>query len=384
VSVQLNRRVSGDIRLIERFAEEQREHLLTLDAENQARRIVTSEVEAEHVLFFEIGERKTDDVTLIFTTPPTLVNMQTELVYPAYTRLPPRSLESVQQRLLALSGTRITLGFTFSKELETAAITWDDGSNLPLEIVGRYATVSLLHTRARQGTLQVRDKHGFSLDESVALEFEVQVDEKPQVLLPRHLKDDMPMLEPAAKLFGFGVQASDDYGVTRVILRWQKSAVENPSAVVERGEVERLISPPLPRAVVSFEKVFESIDLKPGDRISFQVEAQDNRAPEWQVSLSRQCSFFVYQENLGDLTVRELGFGGQDPLAKERIARSTRATAVKEPEGLRSREAVRNEFEGNVSSGTQAPTVRGEHAQATRDYFRLLSTVKYPETDPKK
>src|SRR5262249_22767536 len=147
-----------------------------------------------------------------------------------------------------------------------------------------------------------------------------------QVLLPRHLKEDMAMLEPAAKLFGFGVQASDDYGVTRVLLRWQKSTVENPTGVVDRGEVERLISPPLPRAVVNFEKVFEGVNLKPGDRISFQVEVRDNRTPGPQTTVSRRCSLFVFQENLGDLTVQELGFGRDDPLSKERIARSTRAT----------------------------------------------------------
>ena len=37
-------------------------------------------------------DRKTEEMTLVFTTPPALVNMQTELVYPSYTRQPPRSL----------------------------------------------------------------------------------------------------------------------------------------------------------------------------------------------------------------------------------------------------------------------------------------------------
>jgi hypothetical protein len=54
---------------------------------------------------------------------------------------------------------------------------------------------------------------------------------------------------------------------------------------------------------------------------------------------------------------------------------------VKEPEGLRTKELVKNEFEANVTSSTQAPTVRGEHGQATRDYFRLLSGVKYQDEE---
>ena len=106
----------------------------------------TSDAETEYRLHFEFGDSRTEDVQLVFTTPPTLVNMQTELSYPAYTRLLPRSLEGMQQRLLGLPGTRMTLGFTFSKELQEAYFTWEgDETRLPLEVVGRYATVNLLH-----------------------------------------------------------------------------------------------------------------------------------------------------------------------------------------------------------------------------------------------
>jgi hypothetical protein len=306
--------------------------------------------------------------------------MQTELVYPSYTRLLPRSLESVQSRLLGLSGTRMTLGFTFSKDLESAVITWDDGQTLPLETVGRYATIGLMHNRARQASLQVRDKDGFTLDAPLVIDFELQTDERPQLFLPRHLKEDMPLLEAAAKQFGFGAQAQDNYGVTRLALKWQKGTVDNTTTILDRGEVERLISPVQPKVVVSFEKVFATMDLKPGDKITFQVEAYDNRAPDRQVTVSRRCSFFVVQEALADLSIKELGFGGGD-FNRQRIAKSTRATAVKEPEGLRTKELVKNEFEANVTSSTQAPTVRGEHGQATRDYFRLLSGVKYQDEE---
>jgi hypothetical protein len=191
----------------------------------------------------------------------------------------------------------------------------------------------------------------------------------------------MPMLEPAAKMFGFGAVAQDDFGITRLVLRWQKSTIDNATAVLERGEVERLISPVQPKVVVSFEKVFAAMNLQPGDKISFTVEAYDNRAPDRQLTVSRRCSFFIHQEGLGGLTIKELGFGSGSEFGQQRIAKSTRATAVREPEGLRTREGVRNEFEAAVTTGTRAPTVRGEHGQATRDYFRLLANVKYPEEE---
>jgi hypothetical protein len=380
ILLQFQQRGPAVVRLVSRIGEETHVVELDVDAEGKARHTVTSDVESEHVLHFEFNDRRTAEATVVFATPPTLVNMQTELVYPPYTRLLPRSLESVQSRLLGLPGTRMTLGFTFSKDLESAIITWDDGQTLPLETVGRYATISLMHNRARQASLQVRDKDGFALDAPLVIDFELQTDERPQLFLPRHLKEDMPLLETAAKQFGFGAQAQDDYGVTRLVLKWQKGTVDNATAILDRGEVERLISPVQPKVVVSFEKVFATMDLKPGDKITFQVEAYDNRAPDRQVTVSRRCSFFVFQEALSDLSIKELGFGGGD-FNRQRIAKSTRATAVKEPEGLRTKELVKNEFEGNVTSSTQAPTVRGEHGQATRDYFRLLSGVKYQDEE---
>ena len=94
---------------------------------------------------FEFGTRQSENMTLTFTCLPKLVNMQTDLVYPSYTRTVPKSLEGPQPRLLALPGTRMVLGFAFSKDIEEAGIDWGDG-NPPqrLDVTGRFATVELV------------------------------------------------------------------------------------------------------------------------------------------------------------------------------------------------------------------------------------------------
>ena len=373
------------VRLVRRLGEETDSVELPLDASGRASRMVAGNVESEMVFHFEFGRRQSEDVTLVFTTPPALVNMQTELIYPAYTRVMPRSLEGVQQRLTGLPGTRMLLGFTFSKEIEGAELRWvgEDASPLRLETSGRFATVELLHQRQRRAGLQVVDRYGFSLEFPLVIDFELLEDEKPQLFLPRHLKEDMPMMEKTARLFGFGVQAQDDYGVTRVVLKWQKATVDSPNSIQDRGEVERIISPVQRKVAVNFEKIIATMPLQTGDKISFQVEAYDNLSPgKPQVTVSRRFSLFVYQDALGGLTIKELGFGGDSEMIAERIPKSQRATSVKAPEGLRSKEGVRNEFEANVVAGTEPPAVRGEYAPATRDYFRLLSTVKYSDETP--
>ena len=385
LGIQFPRAHYETVRLVRGSGDEVDALDLPLDESGRASRTIVSSVEAEMVFHFEFGGRQSEDVTLVFTTPPALVNMQTELIYPAYTRVMPRSLEGVQQRLVGLPGTRMVLGFTFSKEIEEAELRWvgEDASPLRLETSGRFATVELLHQRQRRAGLQVVDRYGFSLEFPLVIDFDLLEDEKPQLFLPRHLKEDMPMMEKTAKLFGFGVQAQDDYGVTRVVLKWQKAAVDSPNSVQDRGEIERIISPVQRKVAVHFEKIFAAMPLGTGDKISFQVEAYDNLSPgKPQVTVSRRCSLFIYQDALGGLTIKELGFGGDSEMMAERIPKSQRATSVKAPEGLRSKEAVRNEFEANIVAGTEPPAVRGEYAPATRDYFRLLSTVKYPDENP--
>ena len=229
-----------------------------VDENGVARYSFTSPVEATVAVQFGFGSRQTKPIECIFTTAPSLVNMQTEIVPPNYTGQLPRSLEGVQQRLLGLPGTRMTLGFTFSKELESALITWDDGQKLPLETVGRFASVGLVHQQARQARLQVRDIHGLELDDPVLIDFELQVDEKPQLFVPKHLKEDLPLLAADVGTFGFGVRAQDDYGVTRCLLKWQKSTVDSPATIVDQGEVERLVSPSQRNVVINFEKTFEA------------------------------------------------------------------------------------------------------------------------------
>jgi hypothetical protein len=379
VRLQLNRSVPQAIVLVSQRGEEEPERIpLKLDEDDAATFDLTSEREAEYKLKFEFGERETDSLAMIFTTPPTLVNMETEIVPPGYTRLMPRTLEGIQQRLLGLPGTGMTLGFTFSKDLESATITWDDGEVLPLEVLGRFASIGFLHNRERRGVLTAKGIYGYAMDDPIDVQFDLQNDEKPRLFVPKHLKDDMPLLPENVASFGFGVRAQDDYGITRCTLVWQKSTVDNPTNTIDRGELERVISPAQPTVTVSFDKAFAGQTLQPGDKITFWVEATDNRAPKKlnQTTSSRRFSLFVFQEDLGGLTIKQLGFDKLNA-GKGRIAKSRRATTVKSPEGLRNTEKVKNDFQGAVASSTRAPNVRGEFSQATREYFKLLSGVSY-------
>src|SRR5262249_44748174 len=151
-------------------------------------------------------------------------------------------------------------------------------------------------------------------------------------------------------------------GLTRCALKWRKSSVASPDLIVEQGEFERLISPVKTREILNFEKVLSGLSLKPGDKLTFQVEAIDNCMPEKQSGLSRRFSIFVHQNELDRFSMDLIGFpeGGRG-LRGERIPPAARATSVKAPEGLRNTEKVSNEFRGDVAARTPAAHVSGEH-----------------------
>ncbi|HUW31141.1 MAG TPA: hypothetical protein VM223_05965 [Planctomycetota bacterium] len=373
--------VYRQVALVEDVGGQTKEHVLPVDTSGRAGLRLKGSVEASHSLRFRFGERTSQHVLVVFASAPMLDNMQSELMYPAYTRMLPKSLEGIQDHFFGLPNTKITLGFTFTKDLRSAIFTWDDGEELPLDVTGRFASTTIVHSQTRTASLQVRDENGWGMEAPFIINFEIQPDEKPQVFLPRSLKNDMPTLAEGLKLFSFGARLEDDYGVSRCLLKWTKTTVSNPTKVLERGEVERLISPPRRKAMMAFEKCFENLAVQPGDKINFSVEVYDNRNPAPQTGSSPTRSLFVYQQGLEDLRIASLGFGS-GMIMRSRISQSRRATSVKEPGALKTIEQVRNEYEAAIETTTKSPIVPGSYAQPVKDYFRLMSTAVERNGEP--
>jgi len=383
VAIHFKSRSPGGVTLVEAVGEKTFRHVLSV-SDGRAEHTVEGLVEARHYLHFEFGERKSEEVVLVFANAPVLENMQTELVYPSYTRMVPRTLDGIQTRLFGLKGTTITLGFTFSKDLESAKFVWveDDQLDAPrelnLETAGRFASTSLRHTRNRRASLEVVDKDGLTLDYPIYITFEVQQDEPPRVVIPSSLKSTpekgIGLKEEGLKLFGFGARMQDDYGVSRCVLTWKKSTLDNPTRVTQQGEVERLVSPPRRKVIQSFQKIFANMSVEPGDLVQFKVRVYDNCVPRAGSAESDTVWLYIYQDDLEDLAIASLHFGS-GALERARIAKSRRATSVKAPAGAFTRERVWNEYDAKIETTTKAPVIPGDYAQAVKDYLRLISTA---------
>jgi len=351
-----------------------------------ARVVLRGDVESGMRLHFEFGRHTTADtpIDVIFTSRPMLENMQIELIAPAYTRQPPRDLDGLQSRIAGLPGTRVSIGLTFSKPLETVTLAFDDGETVAMDEHGRFAGTSFVIGQARRARIQIEDIHGFGLLSPHVLDIELLADEPPRLAVPGFLKTDMPARPEDLRSFGFGVRTWDDYGVARTVLRWRRSTLDNRHAVTGQGEAERPVAPPLPNVIAEFQNVFEDLDTQPGDLISFHLEVEDNRAPSPQVSVSPTFSFFIHADDLdgmraaGDLMFGRLGaLGGP----RGRIARARRETSIPPPQDIRTLSQLRSDYTADVATETRPPTVRGDFAAQVEQYFRVLSSAVQRDED---
>ena len=270
--------------------------VLKVDAAGRAVVMLKPTVEREYRIRFAFGKRVTDEMKLVFTTAPMIENMQVELVYPLYTRLVPKETEGLVDRITALAGTRVNLGFVFNKALKSAVLTFDDKSRMPLDVVGRFASVSFVHVQERRATLQVEDIHGFALDAPHTIDFGLTVDRPPKLIVPKSLGADMPQTLDDFAGFTFGATVEDDFGAAKCVVKWRRSTTEDPDRVKVQGEpIERAFIPPRLKALATFENLFreQAQTAEPGDLFKFQVEAFDNREPKAQSTVSAMFSIFI-------------------------------------------------------------------------------------------
>jgi len=362
--------------------------MLTVAPDGAARIVLRGDAQRTRRVVFEFGRRATrsEAVEIVFTTRPTIENMQIEIIPPFYTRQPPTDLAGIQTRIAGLPGTRVALGLTFSKPLARATITFSgDERDVALDVVGRFAAIQFVITESQRARIQIEDIHGFGLLEPHILDIDLRADEPPRLATPGFLKAEMPMKADMATGFGFGVRAWDDYGVARTVLKWRRTTLDDRTTILAKGEVERLSVPPLTTVIAEFLNTFSEMELQPGDVMTFHVEVADNKEPEAQVASSPTYWFFVHQDDLGGGAMGVDGglmFGAfASREGRERLKRHRDSTEVPPPQEIRGISMLLSDFDADVKTDVHPPTVRGDFGEQIEEYFRILSTAVFEEDD---
>src|SRR5919204_355531 len=193
-------------------------------------------------------------------------------LYPAYTGLPPRTEEGTPGDLRAPRGTEVRIAARADRDL-SQAFAVVNGSPVKLDAAGpgrRQLSGSFALSQAGEWSLRFSDARGRTIAQGPSRPIEIVADQAPQVNIDAP-KQAVLEVDPQGRV-RIAWSAADDYGLTEVTLIWQRAGAKEERAVLQ--------APPSPAKRLRGAYTWEiaPLRLRPGDRVSYHLEAKDNDA----------------------------------------------------------------------------------------------------------
>ncbi len=277
--------------------------------------------------------------------------------YPEHTGLPEEEFSGTIPPLLLPEGTLLRISGSASKEVRSAELLGEDGESvLELEAAGEQFQGSWIPDRSGRYGWRIADAMG------------ARAEAEPDPLVVELVSDASPRIafaspEDGAELPLTGrqplvLETSDDYGVERVEIVWERATVFGET---DAPEVIRIDASGARAAVVRHVLDASGARPRPGDEIRYHARAIDNRPGGGQVATTETRVLAVPEA----------------AEVEEAVARELREQA-KELEVLaeRARDASRRleESEASLSRGEEASFADRERAQRALEEQRELWT----------
>ncbi|MCX7935834.1 MAG: hypothetical protein N3A66_11330, partial [Planctomycetota bacterium] len=363
-------------------AKEKGEVKISLPLVAGAAQHLVASAEYSFAYWFACGRRQSQRAQVMVGDRPQIAAMSCELVYPAYTNQPSRTLTGRLSKIQTLAGTTVLVSFSATAELhpDLSAVEWADGSRQALAVSGRFGHFTFLADRPQRCLLRLVGKcgRGFEMEPPFPLEIAVERDQPPQVSLGIR-KDKMTMYAEEIAGLAIPYAAEDDFGVSEVALHYRIDTID-PLLGREPREatVARAVEPPSDMVKGNFIEVFKALEppLLPGDRVRISLTAKDNNTETGPgVGRSRQIEIAIVQPDLAAFREEKFGFGQSAALAGLKLVPRATNLLVEPPK------SVRVEKEQKVEKRDLAARVEAEiwpsgAEEAVGDYFRLLSGGK--------
>jgi hypothetical protein len=201
------------------------------------------------------------------STEPIVADLKLELIPPAYTGLPPRVIPATSGQILALPGTVVKIEARALSNAHDRAllVVEEDGQarqTRPVEVRGPVLHASFTVKRAGSyhfvlGRVREPESHRIEIDPDRAPRVDLFAPGDPlEVAGPRRIE--------------LAYTVDDDYGLGDVELVWK---------IGEGPEARRVVVPAEPgqrAATGKLEWDLAELDLKPGARVAYHLEAKDN------------------------------------------------------------------------------------------------------------
>ena len=193
-------------------------------------------------------------------------------LYPAYTALPPRTEEGTAGDLRAPRGTEVRIAARADRDL-SQAFAVVNGAPVKLDASGaghRQLAGTFQLTQAGEWSLRFADARGRTIAQGPSRPIEIVADQAPQVSIDAP-KQAVLEVDPQGRV-QVGWSAADDYGLTQVSLVWQRAGAKEERVVLQTPAA------PAKRLRGAYTWEMAPLRLRPGDRVSYHLEAKDNDA----------------------------------------------------------------------------------------------------------
>jgi len=193
-------------------------------------------------------------------------------LYPPYTGLPPRTEEGTAGDLHAPRGTEVRIAARADRDL-AQAFAVVNGAAVKLDAQGpghRQLAGSFTLAQTGEWSLRFADARGRTVAQGPSRPIEIVQDAAPQVTIETP-KQAMLEVDPQGRV-PIGWSAADDYGLQQIALVFQRAGSKEERIVVQTpaAPVRRL------RGTYAWE--IGPLKLRPGDKVSYHLEARDNDA----------------------------------------------------------------------------------------------------------
>jgi hypothetical protein len=229
---------------------------------------ILQEVSSDLLYRVEYANRGTRDYTISMYERPQLVRADAKITYPAYTKLPEKTVEDTRQ-ISVVEGSEVTLTFTLNKPVTTARLAPKTGIAPGLTIDSNYPnllTTSLTATQSQQYELYMADAQGRSNKLPPRFVIDVQKN-RPPVLTPVFPANDV-VVSPLEEL-ALEAKVADDYGLIGYGLTYNLAGAQSQDVKLGEGET------PNQQPQIRYLLAMESLKAEPDQLLTYYFWADD-------------------------------------------------------------------------------------------------------------
>jgi hypothetical protein len=251
-----------------------------------------------------VGDAASEERVVKVVERPGVADITTVVAYPPYTGLQTSTVAGGD--VTALEGSRAAAALAFTKPVVSIAVAFENAADVAPQLSedGMSARIAFDVSDNTSYSITVRDEYGF--DNRPPLRFSVTAlqDARPSLALAR---PDRDLTVVPTAVIPLECEANDDFGIRFLRLVY---TITRPDAEPREGEVLLAAhAPPAAHLDVAYSWPLSSLNLSPGDSLSYHLVAEDNRpeTPQTAASDERSAVVVTVADKLAELQRMQIG-----------------------------------------------------------------------------